>query len=160
MEARGSQVTRMTLGRTGEPEVARPWIGIPELEEQVRAARIAVIAACPEPVQDLFRSAILCESIEEATRRETMAVDAVLALADPSDVGKEERAYCPLCGNGSSAPYARGFAFPEGLTRHLEGRSARRCPVFQEVWRLCIDAVWESGFDPMSGASSLTSAST
>jgi hypothetical protein len=32
-----------------------------------------------------------------------------------------DRARCPLCGGSSQAPYAAGFAFPEGLRRHLLG---------------------------------------
>jgi hypothetical protein len=44
---------------------------------------------------------------------------------------KQRRAYCPLCGGGSSAPYAEGFSLPVGLERHLLGtHGSRVCAVF------------------------------
>jgi hypothetical protein len=55
------------------------------------------------------------------------------------------RAVCPLCGGGSSAPYDKGFALPEGLMRHLLGtHNSRQCDIFfaaesmarsSSVWR-------------------------
>jgi len=121
------------------------------LERELYVARRTIVEISPEPVRDLFRSAILCGSIREATDWERRAIDAVLVMAEPVDNGLADHAYCPLCGRGSSAPYSGGFVYPEGLTRHLEGRSARRCPVMEQVWGLCIDAVWASGNDPRSG---------
>lgn len=44
----------------------------------------------------------------------------------------QERAICPLCGGKPFAPYpTNGFVYPEGLTRHLEGRSANECLVMK-----------------------------
>lgn len=52
----------------------------------------------------------------------------------------EPRAYCPLCGDGSSSPYDRGFAIPEGLRRHLTGwgRSSH-CSVTGAAHQLALD---------------------
>jgi len=69
-------------------------------------------------------------------RRE--ALKRVLNAADPrpalqmGDFGHGERALCPLCRGSASGPgNARGFAFPEGLRRHLLGESTRhQCEVF------------------------------
>lgn len=48
------------------------------------------------------------------------------------------RATCPLCGQGSTAPYAgRGYAIPEGLRRHLEGSGAFPCRVLNIAIDLC-----------------------
>jgi hypothetical protein len=50
------------------------------------------------------------------------------------------RAYCPLCGSGSSGPYDRGFALPEGLRRHLTGfGNAGACDVLSPVLDLARD---------------------
>jgi hypothetical protein len=48
-------------------------------------------------------------------------VDDVLKLANAKPTYDGDRARCPLCGGSSQAPYAAGFAFPEGLRRHLLG---------------------------------------
>lgn len=51
-----------------------------------------------------------------------------------------DRALCPLCGRGSDNPFGeQGFAFPEGLRRHLAGSyNARQC----RVARAAIDLAW------------------
>jgi hypothetical protein len=65
-------------------------------------------------------------------------VEEILALAKPTMEQREAQAWnygatqipCPLCGRISSAPYAEGFTWPEGLRRHLEGsHHANACAV-------------------------------
>ncbi|WP_158985803.1 hypothetical protein [Lysobacter panacisoli] len=47
------------------------------------------------------------------------------------------RAYCPLCGDGSSSFYEEGFALPTGLMRHLTGYgNMRQCEVFRAALAL------------------------
>jgi hypothetical protein len=46
------------------------------------------------------------------------------------------RAVCPLCGHGSSDPYAKGFT-PTGLERHLEGfGNVQQCFIMSIAWEL------------------------
>jgi hypothetical protein len=54
-----------------------------------------------------------------------------------------DRAYCPLCGESADNIYdTKGFAFPEGLTRHLEGSyNARRCDVTKAAFALALEHV-------------------
>lgn len=51
-----------------------------------------------------------------------------------------DRALCPLCGGGSDNPFGeQGFAYPEGLRRHLAGSyNARQC----RITRAAIDLAW------------------
>ncbi|MFL2809614.1 MAG: hypothetical protein ACJ0DG_11290 [bacterium] len=42
-----------------------------------------------------------------------------------------DRAFCPLCDRGSTAPYDEGFALPNGLEKHLRGSGAYECSVFK-----------------------------
>lgn len=66
------------------------------------------------------------------------ALERVLNAADArpgeqmGDPGYGERALCPLCRAGANGTTGvRGFAFPEGLRRHLLGESTpRQCKVF------------------------------
>ncbi|MEM5459638.1 hypothetical protein VSR69_33000 [Paraburkholderia phytofirmans] len=65
------------------------------------------------------------------------ALERVLDAADPrpamqmGDLGSGERALCPLCRGSASSPSVRGFAFPEGLKRHLLGsHTPHQCEVF------------------------------
>ena len=66
------------------------------------------------------------------------ALDRVFEAADPrpalqmGEFGHGQRALCPLCRGSANGPgNVRGFAFPEGLRRHLLGESTRhQCEVF------------------------------
>jgi 3-dehydroquinate dehydratase len=65
------------------------------------------------------------------------ALERVLNAAAPKpamqmgDYGLVERALCPLCRGSASSPSVRGFAFPEGLRRHLLGsHTPHQCEVF------------------------------
>jgi hypothetical protein len=57
-----------------------------------------------------------------------------VALASPRrpapSASGAERVFCPLCRHGRQDPYAQGFAYPEGLRRHLTGEyGGQRCRV-------------------------------
>jgi len=67
-------------------------------------------------------------------------VDDVLKLAKPRPMFDGDRALCPLCGGGSQSPYATGFAFPEGLRRHLLGEyNSHKCAVMAVAGGLAVD---------------------
>jgi hypothetical protein len=52
-----------------------------------------------------------------------------------------DRARCPLCGGSSDNPHGEeGFAYPEGLRRHLAGSyNARQC----NVVKAAVDLAWD-----------------
>jgi hypothetical protein len=86
----------------------------------------------PKALGDLARQALFIESFDAMYEIEQAFIAQTIALAvviPPRSIYENECAVCPLCGNRSSAPYARGFAYPEGLQRHLEGRSANQCTI-------------------------------
>jgi len=57
-----------------------------------------------------------------------------------------DRAYCPLCGDGSTSPYSNGFTVPEGLRRHLLGwGNMYQCSVMKTALRLAHEH-WEEKF--------------
>jgi hypothetical protein len=99
---------------------------IRRLEEDLYEARCAVVSLLPEPIQAIAESYHKCKSRSEADQWKERLVEGVIARAEilsPQDGSRwGPRAYCPLCGHGSSGPYDRGFAVPDGLERHLMGR--------------------------------------
>jgi len=85
-----------------------------------------------------------CRSRRELYRWKHEAVEQIINLA--TILSEEEgsyfsdRAYCPLCGEGSSAPYEKGFSVPEGLRRHPAGRgNIQKCSVTQAAMSLAHD---------------------
>lgn len=60
------------------------------------------------------------------------------------------------CGRGISAPYAVGFAVPEGLLRHLIGRKGPASGVFEAARQLAIDH-WNREFSPAEQEARITS---
>jgi hypothetical protein len=74
-----------------------------------------------------------------------VAADRINELAKPipekSPFYFGERAYCPLCGGGSSwGRYESGFALPAGMRRHLLGwGSNRKCQVMEAAIELARD---------------------
>jgi hypothetical protein len=75
--------------------------------------------------------------------------DELIAMAEPltreHNLYSSERAYCPLCGEGSSSPYEYGYSLPEGLRRHLTGSGANQCVVTEAASKLAHDH-WHSKF--------------
>lgn len=136
----------------------RPRTRLPfELEEEITklrrelwTARVAVIQMAPPDAQRLFGGMYGCESREAAYKWLHDAVEKAIALAKPAgemgDHGGIERAYCPLCRGSSSSPYARGFSYPEGLKRHLDGSyNARHCDVMKIALAIAIDSAEDDG---------------
>ncbi len=102
-----------------------------------RAVR-GIISLMPEDAQSILKSFYDCESKNNTDRWRTIAALQVIHLAKPLPNGvshSRDRAYCPLCGGGTTPPSDEGFAIPEGLRRHLIGWGDRQtqCFVFNAV---------------------------
>jgi hypothetical protein len=80
-------------------------------------------------------------------------ISEIAKILPPSIFDTLDRAYCPLCGDGSSRGYANGFAIPEGLRRHLIGWGGQehQCPVFAIAMQLAHDA-WHEKFNKQEEA--------
>ncbi|RJP18348.1 MAG: hypothetical protein C4520_14565 [Candidatus Abyssobacteria bacterium SURF_5] len=114
---------------------------IKNLEDELYKARIAIIRLMPERIQSILSSFYSCESRQESIAWEHNVIEQLIGFA--TILSREEgsylsdRAYCPLCGDGSSSAYERGFTVPEGLRRHLGGwGNVRQCDVMVAAERL------------------------
>lgn len=121
------------------------------LEWDLDSARRAIVSLLPQFIQTLVDSRYACQSWEDAYKWESELVDEIITSA--TVLSREEgshfgpRACCPLCGHGSSALYARGFAVPEGLRRHLIGwGNTTGCGVLTPVLDLARDT-WRPRFE-------------
>jgi hypothetical protein len=102
---------------------------------ELQGARQTIIDLMPDELALLMSSYVQHPAAEHAEWLER-TVDTLLGKAialprpaSPSASGVG-RVYCPLCRHGRQDPYAQGFAFPEGLRRHLMGdHGGRRCRV-------------------------------
>lgn len=115
---------------------------IRRLKDELWMARSTIIELLPERQRVILESCRDCstEMKERAWRDST--IKKIMELAErypPEEMGDyvsiAPRALCPLCGESSLNPFGvRGFAFPEGLLRHLKGsHNSQRCRVFSEV---------------------------
>ncbi|MDR6377335.1 hypothetical protein [Paraburkholderia caledonica] len=105
------------------------------LEGELAMSRNAIIDLMD--VRGLLDGYVGLEHHKDLLAWREKALERVLDAADPrpaqqmGDWGHGERALCPLCRGGVSSPSVRGFAFPEGLRRHLLGESIpQQCQVF------------------------------
>lgn len=115
---------------------------IHRLRDALNTARRAVLGLMPEQVRKVFETGYDCESSDDMYLWEQNVIAKLLDLARPRPAGEmgkhfssTERAYCPLCGSSAQSIYeGEGFAFPDGLRRHLEGScNARQCSVFAVI---------------------------
>lgn len=116
---------------------------IRKLQDELFEARNDLLhVMLPFEVALMLKRGTKCKSYDEFCRWHGEIVEQILALAEPnpeitSPFSLSERAYCPLCKEGSSAPYEKGFALPIGLERHLEGYGGMiRCVVFNAARRM------------------------
>jgi hypothetical protein len=88
----------------------------------------------PDPFPALLEGYYGCEN-RTGIRWANELTEKVIDLAKPIDCtggGWETRAYCPLCGHGSSSPFSDGYSLPEGLRRHLDGLgNTSKCEVMK-----------------------------
>jgi hypothetical protein len=131
-----------------------PTVLSTELFERQRAEieelRRMVIELAPDKFNMLLCGYYSMSSREESSRWEGQIVEEVISQAEllPSKSGGffADRAYCPLCGEGSQSQYESGFSLPEGLRRHLTGwGNSRQCSIIKVVTRSARD-YWNDKF--------------
>lgn len=110
-------------------------------QEDLRLARQAVLSLLDKDLSDVARDMFRITSEDELDDCEKRLIGAAMRKAEvlPPDAyasaSSPDRAYCPLCREGSLAPYQSGFALPSGLRQHLMGEgNARRCAVTEFLW--------------------------
>lgn len=122
-------------GLTANDEIRR-------LRDDLNTARRAVLGLMPEQVRKVFETGYDCKSSDDMYLWEQNTIAKLLDLArsrTAEEMGEHfsstDRAYCPLCGSSAQSIYGgEGFAFPDGLRRHLEGScNAHQCLVFAVI---------------------------
>jgi hypothetical protein len=113
---------------------------IARLKVELFMTRRAMISLMREDAQAILLSSSACQSLADVVDWSERAARDVLALCQPQPAEvmggihkSSPRTTCPLCMGDNSGPGdVKGFAFPEGMTRHLLGTyKARQCPVFK-----------------------------
>lgn len=140
--------------RTYRPNYSPP-IGpraqeIKALRRELSDLRHDLIRLQPRASADLLFSYYGCTTRAwEKWKRDTAGAVIQHAKVDPalaSYPGIEERAACPLCGNGTTAFGARGgFAYPGRLERQLRGYgNMHQCTVLGTAFKLAADYLHET----------------
>ena len=116
---------------------------IRQLENELFIARQTVFHLVDPRAREIFEKMPYSSTPSGVYDWFEKAMGQVVALAEPfaaedMRTGRSlgQRARCPLCGDSSSDYYNpdNGFAFPEGLLRHLlGGKGANQCGVTIEV---------------------------
>lgn len=112
---------------------------IRRLEDQLYDARKALLRLLPDETRTLLSGWRHNTSEKELDEWEHEIVEAITKLATPlpSTLLDGPRAMCPLCSGGSSWPYTKGYALPNGLKRHLFGDgNTRSCSVTKHAFAL------------------------
>lgn len=122
---------------------------VERLKSKLDDARRTIIALLPEHFQQPLMSYYECQTWADYDAWKRRVVDYVVDHAKVLNQGEwsfvSSRAYCPLCGAGSSDPLRDGFAYPEGLKRHLKGwGNALRCDVLEHAFGLARDSKREA----------------
>lgn len=110
------------------------------LEGELYFARQAIIELMPEDRQQILTSYYQAESRTDVHVWLSRIADQLVSKVEVFSSDGSDRAYCPLCGRGSSAAHDKGFSVPLGLTRHLTGwGNVAQCPVTKAAVGLAID---------------------
>lgn len=113
---------------------------IKKLEEELDWALYAIINLMPYEINRVLRGFYGAESMRDIYDWEQRTLDFIISQATVRGIYTRDYAHCPLCGKGPNSSYGQGFAFPDGLLRHLEGRSgAHKCSVMKAAWKLAIN---------------------
>lgn len=139
-----------------QPLLAHPQVPLPSekqiqrLEEELFDARQTIIKLMPLDKGRILRSYLDCKTRTDTHGwQEEVAyklIDLANVLPVVPDWPNSDRAFCPLCGMGSSTPYESGFSIPEGLRRHLLGfGSVKQCVVVATAFHLARD-YWNRQF--------------
>lgn len=114
---------------------------------------MALVESAPEDFQDVLGKVFSCKSRAEAHAWLRTTSQAIVQTVTPRPGGamgdtvqSGPRAFCPLCGRGADNIFQlHGFAYPEGLARHLEGSyNARHCNVMRAALGLAYEAAERS----------------
>lgn len=127
------------MRRTSIPTFADYDRELRGLSDDLHMARHALIELMKPEAREILQSYYQIKTPEDWHRWPDEAAEKIIELC--TDVTQrsyqgylyEERAKCPLCGNGPESFYDGhvGFKLPEGLRRHLTGYGrSRECPVF------------------------------
>lgn len=121
-----------------------------KLKDELWMARYALLRTLPAELHQLLISYHSCETRKESYRWLDRIAEAILGVAKPLPETIQSwsgpRGMCPLCGDGSSSPYERGFALPEGLRRHLVGYGNTHQCVFTETAVKLARDDWHNSF--------------
>ncbi|WP_109477529.1 hypothetical protein [Paraburkholderia sp. C35] len=119
------------------------------LENELFAAREAILSLMPAPLQAALTGFYTVESRDEAHQWREEVVQIIIDHAKPLPnitVSFGKRAMCPLCGEGSPRPNDDGFLLPDGLRRHIFGLgNGRQCVVSKAAFALAKDH-WATRF--------------
>ncbi len=118
---------------------------ISDLRDDLDQTRQVVISLMSQEIREILRSYTRCESRRDADCWRYDVVGEIIQRAEilPEEISHfSERAYCPLCGEGSSWQDDHGFSIPEGLRRHLLGN---RCSIFR-VALVLARQTWNKNF--------------
>ena len=122
---------------------------IKRLQDELLTARYVILHLMPQNFLNLLTSYYDCKSREDTYQWENMVAEKLLEYVEIIPYHPEygrERAYCPLCGEGSDGPVEKGYALPEGLRRHIVGEgNTKKCPVVEQVRHLA-RAYWDNKF--------------
>lgn len=124
---------------------------IRRLKDELFEARHAVIELMSPGVRSVLDSHYRCVSAEDTYAWFEDVMDDLIELAEalpPVPFYFGQRANCPLCGCGPNSPYDEGFALPEGLRMHLQGKgNARQCSAMKAALALA-RSHWDDKFHP------------
>lgn len=124
---------------------------IEKLRQELSSANRTILDLMPPNIRQILDSYHSCTSTDSIHEWRVEAIEKLIRSAKilSREEGSywDERAYCPLCGDGSTSPYASGFKVPEGLRRHLDGYGNNsRCGVMVAARKLAEDYLtWSYG---------------
>jgi hypothetical protein len=117
------------------------------VRDELAGALYTIVDMAPPEAEPVLRAHRYPKSREQLDEWRSSIAHAALGVARPQS-GRQlgdilywaERAYCPLC-RGSKIDWAArgdtGFAYPDGLMRHLRGTyNSKRCRVVDAALRL------------------------
>lgn len=118
---------------------------IDRLENDLFFARTSILRLVKEPFRTMLNEFYCVKSQDDANDWERNIAQRIIDKTEPLE-NRQNRAYCPLCGAGSTSPYAQGFSLEDGLHRHLIGtHNVTQCIVMTAVIKLSYDC-WEDTF--------------
>lgn len=107
-----------------------------ELQREIDNLRHTILDMLPEAQRaafDGYYDVHTWPALSEWQRRADDILQKLAVRVEPEQ-WDGPRAFCPLCGRGSSSPYTEGYKLGEGLWRHFTGwGNTNECEVFQAI---------------------------